>query len=224
MPSGSAEREPVVIWGASGHARVVADALRAGGRYEVAGYVDDLSPGRRGETFCGAPVLGGREVLGELAGAGVRRVFVAVGDCGARLRLAGLLRDAGLELVVARHPSAVVAPDVRVGMGTLIAAGAVINPGSVIGENVIVNTAASVDHDCVLADGVHLSPGARLAGGVAVGRGAWVGIGAVLIDKVTIGEGAIVGAGAVVLRDVPPGAVAYGVPARVVRQREERDA
>ncbi|MGH7634357.1 MAG: acetyltransferase, partial [Gemmatimonadaceae bacterium] len=82
----------------------------------------------------------------------------------------------------------------------------------------IVNTAASVDHDCDLADGVHVACGAHLAGHVRVGRGAWIGIGAVVRERVTIGAGAMIGAGAVVVSDVPPGVLAFGVPARVIRE------
>jgi UDP-N-acetylbacillosamine N-acetyltransferase len=99
-----------------------------------------------------------------------------------------------------------------------LAAGSVVNPGATLGRNVIVNTCASVDHDCVLEDGVHISPGAHLGGGVTVGRGTWIGIGAVVRDHVMIGAGVTIGAGAVVVKDIPDGVMAYGVPARVVKE------
>jgi acetyltransferase EpsM len=83
---------------------------------------------------------------------------------------------------------------------------------------VIVSTGATVDHESVVEDGAHLSPGVRLAGRVHVGRGAWLGLGAAVIDEIRIGARTVVGAGAVVVRDLPPGVVAFGVPARVVRE------
>jgi acetyltransferase EpsM len=210
----------VVVWGAGGHARVVADTLRLGRHHEIAGFLDDVRPERHGEEFCGALVLGGREKLFGLRAAGVTEILVAVGDCVARQRLADVARAAGFALATAVHPRAVVASDVVIGAGTLVVAGAVINPAVTIGENVIINTSASVDHDCVIENGVHVGPGVHLAGQVTVGRGAWVGMGAIIVERVRIGPGAVIGAGSVVLTDIPDGVVAYGAPAKVVQRSQ----
>ncbi len=212
--------QPLLIWGASGHATVISDAVRLDGAYEVAGFLDDFEPTPR--PFARAAVLGGRDQLPVLAAVGVRHLIFGFGDCMARLELAPRAELAGFEFATVIHPHAVIAAGVAVGPGTFIAAGAIVNPGVTIGCHVIVNTAASVDHDCVLEDGCHVCPGARLAGNVTIGRGAWVGIGAIVIQRVTIGAGAIIGAGAVVLRDIPAGALAYGVPARVVQTSDTR--
>jgi UDP-N-acetylbacillosamine N-acetyltransferase len=211
----------LVIWGASGHARVVADVVRLAGQYQIAGFLDDGRPERYGTAFCGAPILGGGELLPCLKETGIVYVILAVGDCTTRLRLAETARRHGFQLATAVHPGAIVAADVQPGPGSVVAAGAVINPGAEIGQNVIVNTAASVDHDCMLADGVHIGPGVRLAGEVRVGRASQVGIGAVVVNGVRIGAGSLVGAGAVVVDDVPDRVVAYGVPARVIRPNEQ---
>lgn len=206
----------VVIWGASGHARVMADILRSSGA-RVAGFLDDYAPERRGEVFGGSIVLGGRGDLDTLRARGLRRLALGVGDNRARLAFAVAAEAAGYELVTAVHPSAVVARDVRLGAGTAIAAGAVVNPGATIGRAAIVNTCASADHDDRIGDGASLGPGARLAGAVIIEEGAFVGIGAAVIERVRIGAYTIVGAGAVVLKDLPAGVVAVGVPARVTR-------
>jgi len=208
----------LAIWGASGHARTVADIVRAEGRFTLAGFLDDIHPERAGSEFAGTTVLGGREALAGLRKSGVTHMLVAVGDALARTQLAEEVQAANFELAVAVHPRATLAPDIRPGAGTVIMAGAIVNPGTNIGENVIVNTGAGVDHDCTLEDAVHLSPGVVLGGGVTVGAGAWIGIGGVVRDKVNIGAGSMVGAGAVVLADLPAGVVAYGVPAQVIRE------
>lgn len=215
--SGSPERR-LVVWGTSGHARVVADIVRLQGVYEIFGFLDDVNRIPPGTTFCGAPVLGGRERLETLAEEGVGWIVFGFGNGGARLRLASLARDKGLRLATAIHPSAVVAADAEIGGGTVVAAGAVVNPATRVGENVIVNTSASIDHDCVVGDGAHVCPGVRLAGSVEIGRVAWIGVGTTVVDRVSVGAGSIIGAGAVVLHDVPEGVVAYGSPARVVRE------
>ncbi len=210
----------VVIWGASGHARVVADALTLGGSHQLVGFLDDVSPERRGSSFHGLPVLGGREVLASLRASGVEGLIFGFGNCAARLRLAPEVRGLGIQLVTVVHPSAVVARDVVLGPGTLVAAGAVINTAARVGENVIVNTSASVDHDAIVEDGVHLCPGVRVGGLAHVETGAWVGIGSTISDRVRVGARAMLGAGSVVVRDIPADVLAYGVPARVIRRIE----
>jgi acetyltransferase EpsM len=205
----------LVIWGAGGHALVVADIVRCQGGYTIAGFLDDANPARRGQPFSGAAIFGGREQLGSLRSAEITHAIIAIGDCAVRLALADVAISNGLTLVSAIHPRAVIAADVVIGDGTVVAAGAVINPGTKIGRNAIVNTSASIDHECDIEDGAHICPGARLGGNVRVGRGAWVGIGATVLPGVVIGQGATVGAGAVVLKDIPPSVVAFGVPARI---------
>ncbi len=207
----------IIIWGASGHALVVADIVRLSGTYEIVAFVDDVNPGRSNTTFQGVPVVG-REQLDRLRNDGVECLIVAVGDCATRMNLAQFADHKGFTFATAIHPRAVIAGDVKIGSGTVVMAGAVINPGSWISSNVIINTSAAVDHECMIADGVHIGPGANLGGKVRVGRGSWIGIGATIKDGVNVGERAIVGAGAVVLRDVPAETVVFGVPAQVQRK------
>jgi len=213
-------RKKLVIWGASGHALVVADAARLGDEYEIAGFIDDVHPGRNGEEFRGAVILGGRERLDVLSSQGVNNLVFGFGDCRARLELAEFARRKGFRLATVIHPRAFVAADASVGCGTVILAGAIVNPATRIGENVIVNTSASVDHECLIEDGAHIGPGVHLGGRVRVGRAAWIGIGATVIDRSSIGAEAVIGAGAVVVADIPDGVLAYGIPARVIKRVE----
>jgi len=206
----------LLIWGASGHALVVADIIRLQRIYEIIGFLDNVNPQHHGENFCGLPILGGQEQLDICKDKGIEYIIFGFGDCQARLKFSDLVRGKGFSLATAIHPNAIIAADVKVPPGTVITAGAVVNPGVRIGQNVIINTCASVDHECVIEDGAHICPGVRLAGRVTVGRAAWVGIGATVKDRVRIGAGALIGAGAVVINDIPDGVVAYGVPARVI--------
>jgi len=210
---------PLVIWGTGGHARVVADIVRRGSDYDLAGFIDDVHWDRHGQSFCEAVVLGGREQLDRLQAKGVRHIILAFGENAARQRLGRELVGHGFVLGQAIHPSATVAADVKIGAGSVIVAGAVLNSNTFLGENVIVNTCASVDHDCVLGDAVHVSPGARLAGGVHIDGETWIGLGALILEGRSIGPRTIVGAGAVVTRDLPGDVVAYGAPAKVIRSR-----
>ncbi len=211
---------PLVILGASGHARVVADIIRLTGKFNIVGFLDDFDLSRKGTEFCGSTILGGLEQLEHLRDNKIRYIFLGFGNCQARLALSSVTNQFGFKLATLVHPSAVVASDVPIGPGTVIMAGAVINPGSTIQENVIINTSSSVDHDCDVDNGAHIGPGAHLGGGVTIGQGTWIGIGAVIKDKVTIGKGVIIGAGAVVLKDIPDEVVAFGVPAKIIRSVE----
>ena len=210
----------LVIWGASNHARVVADAVRAQGAYDIVGFLDDVHPERSGETFCGASVLGGREQLSRLRARGVSHLLMAFGDNRQRLNLGALAQDEGFELATAIHPRAVIAADVSIGQGTVVMAGAVINSGTVIGDHAIVNTSAMIEHVCRIGDGVMINTASCIAGNVIVERAATIEIGAIVASRILIGAGAIVGAGSLVLKDVPAGTLAYGSPARVIRTIE----
>ena len=212
-------RPRVVIWGASGHGRVVLDAILWAHDASVVGFIDDDNS-RKGESFAGYPVLGGREVLAALLADGVLRIHVAVGHCATRQRIAVAAQTDGFSLFSVVHPRATLARDVSLGNGTFVAAGVVVNAATRLGDNVILNTSCSVDHDCVIEDGAHIAPGARLGGFVHIEEGTFIGIGAIVMNCRRIGKGSLLGAGAVAVSDIPPGVVAYGVPARVIRDNK----
>jgi len=206
----------IVIWGAQGHAKVVAEALRVAGDFELAGFIDDVSPQRAGEPFGGAKVLGGRQALHGLRAEGVSAMALAFGHNRARLALLDEMRALGFDLPAVVHPSAVVAGDAMLGEGSFVGALAVVNPAARIGRAVIVNSGAIVEHDGDIADGVHLSPRACLAGGVRVGAASWIGAGSTVREKLSIGRDVTVGMGSVVVRSLPDGVTAFGCPARIV--------
>ena len=201
-----ADPRPVIVLGAGGHARVVADALLAR-RIPVLGYADPArdkgSPGP-----LDLPVLGGDEAVLARPAQEVRLALGvgSTGDAGPRRRLYERFAASGYAFVAVLHPDAVVARGVVVGRGAQVMAGAVVQPGTILGANVIVNTAAAIDHDCRIDAHAHVAPGAVLCGDVTVGEAAHVGAGAVVRPGVTIGSGALVGMGIVVLADVPAGA------------------
>jgi sugar O-acyltransferase (sialic acid O-acetyltransferase NeuD family) len=211
----------VLILGAGGHGQVVADILLrmqdAGPGVVPVGYLDD-NPALAGEQLLGLPVLGTVADLGDIPH---DALVVAIGDNRIRQRLFESLRAQGERFVIARHPSAVIAPDVPVGPGSMICAGVVVCPGSKVGADVLLNTSCTVDHHNQVGDHVHITPGVHLGGEVTVGEGAFLGIGTSVIPRRTIGPWASVGAGSVVTRDVPAGATAVGMPARVVRRADD---
>lgn len=211
MPS----TQRIAIWGAGGHAKIVADIIRRGNQYEIAGFIDDTSPGLAGVEFYGAPVYGSPESLFD---AGVRLLAVAIGDNAVRLAKAEIGRQLGFVLPALVDPSAIISGTARVGDGTLVGSGAIINADAAVAECVIVNTGAIVEHDCRIADGVHIAPRATLAGNVSIERCTLIGAGSTVRDWVHIGRDSTIGVGSAVVSDIPDGAIAYGNPARVARK------
>ncbi|MGI8858451.1 MAG: acetyltransferase [Thermomicrobiales bacterium] len=200
----------ILVLGAGGHGKVVADILGCAGE-PVLGFLDD-DPATWGTTRLGLPVLGGIATYREHMPGGL---VLGMGDSAARIAIVehlgqharGLWRNA-------IHPRAIVARSVRIGSGVAVMAGAVVNPDTVLGDHSVINTGATVDHDCIIGAYAHIGPGAHLAGGVRVGRAAFVGIGASVTQCLSIGDGAVVGAGSVVIDAVPAHVTVKGIPAR----------
>jgi acetyltransferase EpsM len=196
--------------GAGGHARVIADILLSSG-HAPAAFLDDAPKPNRIYVI---PVIQGLELPEPTAS-----VIIAVGDNFVRSTLATRYS----KFAVAIHPSAQVSRHAEIGPGSVVMAGAVINAGTRIGAHCIINTRASVDHDCFIADFAHVAPGATLGGNVQIGRGSMIGLGANVIHGLVIGAHTVIGAGSTVVHDVRDNVVAFGTPARVLRERAADD-
>ena len=212
---------PIVILGGGGHARVVAEALRAAG-HVVVGYV------ARSRTPGFSSVLSHLGTDAALGGAGLRPADVALANgIGPRPREGRELRAAlhhalkrrGFAFATVLHPAATVAGGVVLEEGCQVMAGAVVQPGVRLGVGAVVNTRAVVDHDGTVGAHAHVAPGAVLCGAVRVGDEAFVGASATIVPRVVVGRGALVAAGALVRRNVAAGACVMGVPARVCGRR-----
>jgi sugar O-acyltransferase (sialic acid O-acetyltransferase NeuD family) len=200
----------VLILGAGGHGKVVADILQCQDIKSI-GFLDDNPKLWKTEYF-GLPVLG---PISDLHQYHPKGIIAGIGSNKIRKKIVATIEAEYNSLWVnAVHPRATIAASVRLGYGVVIAAGAVVNADTIIGNHVVVNTSATVDHDCVIEDYVHVAPGAHLAGTIHVEEGALIGIGASVIPNLSIGSWAIIGAGASVVRNVPPDVTAKGVPAR----------
>ena len=205
----------ILIIGAGGHAQVVADTLlrarEAGCHTQPIGYLDD-NPNLIGAERLGLPILGN---LYSVATIPHDALIIAIGNNWVRKSLYLELQAQGYCFATVCHPRAIVAPDVKLGPGTVVFAGVVVNTGSSIGANVILNTGCTVDHHNHIGDHVHLAPGTHLGGDVEVGEGTLVGIGATIMSQRSVGKWSTVGAGALVNRNLPERVTAIGVPARI---------
>jgi len=206
---------PVIVIGAGGHGRVVADALRSAGR-EVLGFTD-ADPTRHGARLDGLSVLGDDAVLSTFE-PGKVTLANGVGSIGLpsqRRTVHAALTAMGWTFTTVIHPHAVISAYARLAEGVQAMAGVVVQSGAAIGAGAILNTGAVVDHDCVIGAHSHLAPGATLSGGVCLGEECHIGTGAVVIQGIRLGPRVTVGAGAVVVSDQPGDVTLIGVPAHV---------
>lgn len=208
----------ILIIGAGGHARVIADIIRLQG-HTIVGYLDDDSS-LIGQLIYGVPVLGKIDSYQSYT---YDKMILGIGSNPTRFALrTGLLKDIpDDDWYQAIHPTAIISDFATIAVGSVIMAGVIINTGAEIHRQVIINTGAMIDHDCAIHDYAHVAPGVNLAGGVKVGTGTLVGIGASVIPYQSIGSWSIIGAGAVVTADVPSNVTAVGIPAKITSRRDE---
>ncbi|MCP2037715.1 acetyltransferase [Chryseobacterium sp. HSC-36S06] len=197
----------MIVFGASGHSKVVLDVLLSNG-IEVEKVIDD-SP-KTSEIF-GIRV----EKAENIAPSG--DAIIAVGSNMSRKRISERWL---FNYQSVHHPSAAVSPFAKIGAGTVVMPQASINADTAVGKHCIINTGAVVEHDCLVGDFAHVAPNASLAGGVVVGEGAHIGIGACVIQGITIGKWALIGAGAVIIKDVPDFATVVGNPGKIIKEHK----
>ncbi|MBO9198821.1 acetyltransferase [Niastella sp. MAH-29] len=201
----------MLMYGASGHAKVICEILEAQGR-TLYGLIDDNPQVTSLLDYSVYNTLQQAEVVPD------DEFIISIGSN--RIRKIVAHKLSGVKFTTAIHPAAVVSPRCSIGQGTVVMANVTVNVHSHIGNHVILNTNCSIDHDCLVEDYVHISPNVALSGNVQVGEGTQIGIGASVMQNIRIGKWVMVGAGAVIIRDVPDYAVVVGNPGRIIKMNE----
>src|SRR5262249_4505307 len=154
----------VIVFGAGGHGRVVADAARSQG-LEVVAFVDDAPKG----AVEGLRVLAWKNLVEERSLREGVSIAHGIGDNVARSRAHERLLAMGFDIVTIVHARAIVATSVVLAVGAVVLAGAVVNSGARIGTGAVLNTACVVEHDCTIGDFAFVGPRAACGGTVAIG-------------------------------------------------------
>lgn len=197
----------LLILGAGGHGKVVADVAACMNVFAEIRFADDAAPQKPLAYPYAGSIEESLKYLPEY------EVFVAIGSSRIRQKIMNRLCEYGARFPVLIHPHSSVCSDAAIGEGSVVMPGAVINAGSRIGKGVIVNTCASVDHDCSLGEFCHVAVGAHVCGSVTVGAHTWIGAGATLINNISVTGGCMIGAGAVVVKNIEKSGIYKGVPA-----------
>lgn len=190
------------LFGASGHAKVIIDIVKAQG--------DDV-----GRLYDDAPhcsEIHGYPVDKASDSGVVGPMIISIGSNRVRKMIAERFN---VKYAKAVHPQSIISPSVIIGDGTVVMQNALVQADASIGRHCIINSGASVDHECRIGDFVHISPHATLCGNVHVGEGTWIGAAATVVPGIKIGKWCTIGAGSVVINDIPDGVTAYGNPCRI---------
>lgn len=206
-------KKDLIIIGASGHGKVVAEIAEKLKRYENIYFIDD-NPSSI--NFHNYTVLGDSYRMEEFKENA--DFFVAIGDNEIRRAKYEYLIRERYSIAIIIDPTALISRSAEINQGTVVMPGAIVNASTKIGVGCIINTRVIVDHDCIVEDFSHASPGAVIAGTVKIGELVWVGANATILNNVKINRNTIVGAGAVVLSDIKVSGVYVGVPIKRVKE------
>lgn len=205
--------ETLVIIGAGGHGKVVAECAQQLGTYKHIMFLDDCYPDTK--TSGAWKISGVVESFTQYIAQA--DFIVAIGNNSIRATITNTLKEANAHITSLIHPTASISSHTSIGNGVVIFANAVVNIGSDIADGCIINTGATVDHDCRISSFVHVSPGVNIAGGVSIKEYSWLGIGSTVIECLTLAQNTQVGAGAVVITSTQANSLYLGVPAKKVR-------
>jgi sugar O-acyltransferase (sialic acid O-acetyltransferase NeuD family) len=179
----------LLIVGAGGHGRSVAEAVLMADHFSLVGFLDDDAFARREEVW-GLPVLGPATAFENYANKATHAV-VAIGNNVLRKKLFAQLQVAGFVLASVIHPKAIVSPRAQLGAGVAVMAGAIVGTEATLGQGAIVNCGAVVDHHAQVHEFGHLGVNACMAGGSELGALAWMQAGSAIGYGVQIAAGTV---------------------------------
>lgn len=206
----------LIIIGAGGHGKVIADTATEQNLYQEIAFLDDIfnydHQNKKSLIW---------QILGRIKDMNEPRIlerfeaaFVAIGNSKLRVSLIYSLKKLGYYIPVIKHPTSFVSNFSKIDEGTAVLANSNLQANSIVGKGCILNTGSNIDHEVNLSDGVHICPGSSIAGNVSIGKNSWIGIGSSVKENINIGSNVVVGAGAVVNKNLPDNIVAKGIPAK----------
>lgn len=199
----------VLIFGAGGHAAVIASMLP-----QCAISFVTNAPSIKDMPY---PTLSESQVFDQINAYRHHDFYIGIGDNDVRKRIFSRLVALGHPPATCIASNAFIAANAVIGPGTVICPGSAVMANARVGANVIVNTLSSVDHDCVVGDHSQITPGVHFGGGAKLGSDCFIGIGAALLPGVVVGDNVTIMAGSIVTANIPDNVMIGGQPARIVK-------
>lgn len=196
----------IILYGASGHAKVISSIIEALDRF-----VDIIFDDNEKVSY-----LNQYRVINSYDKNYNPNIpiIISIGDNKIRKKISEKISHPFTILI---HPSSVIDKNAKIENGSVVFHNAIVQRDSIVGKHCIINSNASIDHDCFIDDFVHISPSATLCGNVSVGEGSHIGAGATIIPNIKIGKWCVIGAGAVITKDIPDNSLVVGVPGKIIK-------
>ena len=210
----------ILIYGASGHAKMVVDIIHQNNKYTIKGFLDSYKP--LNEDIYGYKIIGNLDVLADLIKElDISGIIIGIGDNSTRQSAYHKIVEIAphIEFVSAVHPSAILANDIVIPKGVVIMPNVVVNANAKVGEFCILNTKSSLGHDSTMADFSSLASGVIISGNVKIGLCSAICLSASIIQNVTIGDHTVIGAASLVLKSIGDYKQAFGHPINTIKDR-----
>ena len=212
--------ENIVLIGGGNQAHYTIDIIEREGKYNIVGIIDSVQ--EIGSERFGYKILGRQEsILDLIKEYSITGGVISIGDNWSRYFVYEQIKKLApnFTFVNAIHPSVIIGNNVNIGQGVVVMAGCIFNPRAKIGNFTFFATGAQVEHDCVVEDFASISAGSITGGYVKIGKHSAITLGVTIMDRLEIGENTVVGSGSLVTKSLPSNVLAYGNPAKVIRER-----
>ena len=210
----------IILIGGGNQAHYTIDIIEKEGKYNIVGIIDSIH--EIGSDRFGYKILGRQENVSQLIEEyNIEGGVISIGDNWSRYYVYNQIKTLfpNFQFVNAIHPSVVIGNNVKLGVGIVAMAGCIFNPKSQIGDFTFFATGAQIEHDCQIGDFASISAGSVTGGYVKLGKFSAITLGVTVVDRLEIGENTVVGSGSVVTKSLPDNVLAYGSPAKVMRNR-----
>lgn len=214
----------IVLFGGGTHVSYCIDIIEKEGKYRIVGITDPFQP--LGKDILGYKIIGKQEDIKRLVKEfDIDGGIITIGDNWSRK----IVFDEIIKMIpnfifyTTIHPTSIIGSNVIIGSGTVIMAGCIISPNTIVGDFCFFASGAILEHDSEMGSFASLSAGSVTGGKVKIGEYSAITLNVTLFDRVKIGEHTVIGAGSLVTKDIPAFCVAYGSPAKIIRNREIGD-
>lgn len=210
----------IVLIGGGNQAHYTIDIIEKESKYNIVGIIDSIH--EVGSDRFGYKILGRQENISQLIKEyNIEGGVISIGDNWSRYYVFNQIIELvpTFTFVNAIHPSVIIGNNVKLGVGIVAMAGCIFNPKSQIGDFTFFATGAQVEHDCQIGDFSSISAGSITGGYVKLGKFSAITLGATIVDRLEIGENTVVGSGSLVTKSLPDNVLAYGSPAKIIRNR-----